>query len=55
MKSVIRPQARDDIIRQFRWYLVNKDAPETAFRFLNAVDEAVAHVVRMPNLGAPKH
>ena len=27
MNPVIRPRARDDIIRQFRWYLVEQDAP----------------------------
>ena len=28
MKHVIRPCARDDIIRQFRWYLIEQDASE---------------------------
>jgi hypothetical protein len=36
MKHVIRPCARDDIIRQFRWYLIEQDASEAAFRFLDA-------------------
>jgi hypothetical protein len=39
--SVIRPRARDDIIRQYRWYLVEKDAPDAAFRFLDAVEKSV--------------
>jgi plasmid stabilization system protein ParE len=26
VNPVIRPRARDDIIRQFRWYLVDRDA-----------------------------
>jgi toxin ParE1/3/4 len=54
VSPVIRPQARDDIIRQFRWYLVEQDAPEAAFRFLEAVEESVQQVVRMPDMGAPK-
>jgi hypothetical protein len=33
VNSVICPQARTDIIRQFRWYLVEQDAPEAAFQF----------------------
>lgn len=41
MKPVIRPRARDDIIRQFRWYLVEQDAPEAAFRFLGAVQASI--------------
>ena len=54
MKHVIRPCARDDIIRQFRWYLIEQDASEAAFRFLDAVDESVGELLRMPEMGAPK-
>jgi plasmid stabilization system protein ParE len=48
VKSVIRPRARDDIIRQFRWYLVEQDAPDAAFRFVDAVEESVRQLLRMP-------
>jgi plasmid stabilization system protein ParE len=41
VNAVIRPRARDDIIRQFRWYLVERDAPDAALRFVEAVEEAV--------------
>lgn len=54
MNSVIRPRARDDIIRQFRWYLVEQDAPDAAIRFLDAVDESVEQLLRMPPMGTPK-
>jgi toxin ParE1/3/4 len=54
VKSVIRPRARDDIIRQFRWYLVEQDAPDAAFRFVDAVEESVRQLVRMPDMGAPR-
>jgi plasmid stabilization system protein ParE len=54
VNSVIRPRARDDIMRQFRWYLVQQDAPEAAFRFLDAVEESIEQLLRMPNMGAPK-
>jgi plasmid stabilization system protein ParE len=50
----IRPAARDDIIRQFRWYLVEQDAPDAALRFPDAVDESVEELLRMPNMGAPQ-
>ena len=48
MISVIRPRARDDIIRQYRWYLVEKDAPDAAFRFLDAVEKSVERCSRCP-------
>ena len=54
MTPVIRPRARDDIIRQYRWYLVEKGAPDAAFRFLDAVEESVTQLLRMPGMGAPK-
>ena len=54
MKSVIRQRARDDMIRQFRWYLVEQDAPDAAFRFLNAVEASVEQLMRVPGTGTPK-
>ena len=54
MTSVIRPAARDDIIRQFRWYLVEHDASDVAFRFLDAVDESIGQLLRMPKMGTPR-
>ncbi len=54
MNSAIRPRARDDIIRQFRWYLVEQDAADAAFRFVEAVEESVGQLVSMPNMGAPR-
>lgn len=54
MKYVIRPDAKDDIIRQFRYYLL-ADALEAATRFLDAVDESIGQLCRMPESGAPKN
>ena len=51
MKHVIRPAAKDDIIRQFRYYLL-RDALDVATRFLDAVDEAIEAICRMPHMGA---
>ncbi len=53
MKHVIRSTARDDIIRQFRYYLL-ENAPEAAIRFLDAVDESIEAICRTPHGGAPK-
>lgn len=52
MKAVIRPRAHDDILRQFRWYLVEQDAPDVAFRFVEAVEASVEQLLRMPGMGA---
>ena len=54
MKAVIRGRAQDDILRQFRWYLVERDAPEAAFRFMEAVEASVEQLLSMPYIGAPR-
>lgn len=54
MKSVIRPAARDDIIRQYRHYLVEAGVPEVAERFLESVEQSIGAITRRPELGAPK-
>jgi toxin ParE1/3/4 len=54
VKAVIRPKAHDDILRQFRWYLVEQDAPDAAFRFVEAVETSVEELLRMPGMGAPR-
>lgn len=54
MKRVIRPAARDDILRQYRYYLVSEDAPAVAQRFLKAVRAAMNHVCRLPRSGPVK-
>lgn len=55
MKHTIRPAARDDIIRQFRYYLVDQDKPEVANRFVKAVERTIDKILRTPSAGAPKH
>lgn len=51
MKHAIRPAARDDILRQYRYYLVAEAAPAVAQRFLKAVRETINHVCRLPRIG----
>ena len=53
MIAAIRPRAKDDVIRQFRWYLIKHDAPDVAQRFLDRVQETVERIVEMPGVGAP--
>jgi toxin ParE1/3/4 len=55
VRHVIRPAARDDIVRQFRYYLVEQDAPDTTNRFLSAVQRTIDNILLAPNAGAPKH
>lgn len=53
MKSVIRPAAKRDILRQFL-YLLDKDAPEAAARFIEAVEQTISKLTLQPTIGAPK-
>ena len=53
MNPIIRPAAKDDIIRQFRYYLL-EERFEVAIRFLDAVDESIEAICQMPHIGAPK-
>ncbi len=53
MNHVIRPTAKDDILRQYRYYLL-EDAFDAADRFLDAVDGSIENLCRMPEMGAPK-
>jgi toxin ParE1/3/4 len=50
----IQTSAREDILRQYRYYL-DQDRPDIADRFLLAFNEAVDAVVATPDAGAPKH
>ncbi|HEV3037840.1 MAG TPA: type II toxin-antitoxin system RelE/ParE family toxin [Candidatus Angelobacter sp.] len=54
MKAQIRSIAQDDIIRQYRYYLMQEDAPATAERFLAQVHNAIKQVCKRPRIGKPK-
>jgi toxin ParE1/3/4 len=54
LKAIILPAARDDILRQYRYYLVEQDNPKVAERFLSAVRKTMEGIIRMPQGGAPK-
>ena len=54
MKFVIRPAAREDILRQYRSYLIETENERVAERFLEAVQFAIAQGCRQPGIGAPK-
>jgi toxin ParE1/3/4 len=54
VRLVIRPAAREDILRQYRYYLIGKDAEAAAERFLDAARGAMEHVFRRPGAGSPR-
>lgn len=54
MNHFIRPAAKDDIIRQFRYYLLQVQVPEVAIRFVDAVEETAALICASPLAGSPK-
>ena len=51
MKIAIYPLAETDIIRQFRYYLVDRDAPDAAFRFRDAVQASMEQLKAHPRMG----
>ena len=54
MNVFVRTAAREDILRQYFYYLVEKDAARAAERFLEAVQLAIGTLCQMPGAGAPK-
>ena len=54
MKGSIGPAARDDILRQYRYLLVEEDNPALAQRFLTGVQTTVRKIRQRPGIGAPK-
>jgi plasmid stabilization system protein ParE len=54
VKFVIRPAARADILRQYRYYLIEAEDERVAERFLDAVQSAIAQGCRQPGIGTPK-
>lgn len=51
MKIEFYPRAEADIIQQFRYYLVDQDAPAVALSFRDAVKESVEQLKPHPRIG----
>lgn len=51
MKVSYRQAASDDVVRQFRYYLVTLNLPHIAIRFRNSVRLTVQSLRRNPQLG----
>lgn len=54
MNVYVRTTAREDILRQYFYYLIEKDAALAADRFLEAVQSAIEMLCRRPEAGAPR-
>ena len=54
MRVSYRQTARDDLVRQFRYYLVTLNLPEVALRFREAVRQSVQSLRRHP-LAGPRY
>ena len=55
MKVSYRQVAKDDVVRQFRYYLVTLNVPEIALRFRNSVRRTIQELRRYPHVGANYH
>ena len=51
MKVLYRQTASDDIVRQFRYYLLTAEAPEIALRFREAVKRTIQSLGQNPHVG----
>jgi toxin ParE1/3/4 len=47
--------ARQDILRQYEWYLEEQQAEAIAQRFLDAFEAGTEQLRSMPDIGAPRH
>jgi plasmid stabilization system protein ParE len=51
VKVLYRQTASDDIVRQFRYYLLTAEAPEIALRFRKAVRRTIQSLGQNPHVG----
>jgi len=52
VKVVYRQTASDDVVRQFRYYLIDKNLPQIALRFRDAVRKTIDSLREHPPVGA---
>jgi toxin ParE1/3/4 len=52
VKVLYRQAAADDVVRQFRYYLIDQNLPEIADRFKDAVRHTVESLRQHPLVGA---
>jgi plasmid stabilization system protein ParE len=54
MKHIIRDAAREDILRQYRFLLTERESPFVAERFLTAVQTTIRQISKNPGIGSPR-
>lgn len=54
MKSFISDAARDDILRQYRYLLTERESPLAAERFLTSIQKASGQICKSPSIGSPR-
>jgi len=54
MKSFISDAARDDILRQYRYLLTERESSAAAERFLTSVQKAIRQIRKSPSIGSPR-
>ena len=54
MKISFRPAAREDILKQVRYYVEIEGVSHVAKRFLESVEKSTKQLQRMPRIGAPR-
>jgi plasmid stabilization system protein ParE len=52
VKVVYRQAASDDVVRQFRYYLIDQNLPEVAVHFRDAVRHTIESLRQHPLIGA---
>ena len=55
MKVAYHQASRDDLIRQFRYYLVKLHMPDVAIRFREAVRKTARAISAQPGIAPPYH
>jgi len=54
MNLIIQPAAREDLLRQYRYYLIEQETEGIADRFLEAAQETIQQIALHPGIGSPK-
>lgn len=55
MTITLLPRAEADLVRQFRYYLLDRESPRTALRFREAVIKGLNQLKQHPRMGSLLH
>lgn len=54
MKSFIQSKGREDILRQYEYYLLEEAVEEVAERFLFSIESTIKQLCKHPHIGSPR-